>query len=305
MSLKRGNMRFLQLTIILLATAAAAYTQTTQPPPQKPGLESTDKSSNAKKAKTGEVTPPANPAAKKNVERPASVPAPKFDIANIDKSVDPCMDFYQFACGNWMKKNPIPPDYPVWVSFNEVYEYNLAVLHGILEKAGANDPKRSPVLQKIGDYYASCMDEAAINRKGDSPLKPEFDRIAAIKDKQQMLQVMAMEALEGQNPIFGFGAGPDLHNAEMTVAFIDQSGISLPDRDYYLKDDAATVAIRKAYVDHLTRMFALTGQTDQQAAQSADSVMKIETELAKASMDRTLRRDPKNRDHKMNITDIQ
>ena len=291
--------------VIVSALATAACAQTTQQPPQKPGLESTDKSSNAKKAKTGETTPAANPVPKKNVEQPASAAIPKFDIANIDKTADPCVDFYQFACGNWLKKNPIPPDYPDWISFNEVYEYNLSVLHRILEKAAANDPKRSPVLQKIGDYYASCMDEAAINRKGDSPLKPEFDRIAAIQDKQQMLQVMAMEALQGQNPIFGFGAGPDLHNAEMTVAFIDQSGISLPDRDYYLKDDAATVAIRKAYVDHLTRMFALTGQTAQQAAQSADSVMKIETELAKASMDRTLRRDPKNRDHKMNITDIQ
>ena len=166
-------MRFTPLAIILLLTAAT-FTQTTQQPPQKPGLESTDKSSNAKKAKTGEVTSPANPAAKKNVEQPASVPAPKFDIANIDKSVDPCVDFYQFACGNWMKKNPIPPDYPVWVSFNEVYEYNLSVLHGILEKAGANDPKRSLVMQKIGDYYASCMDEQTINRKGFSPLKPEF-----------------------------------------------------------------------------------------------------------------------------------
>src|SRR5437764_828857 len=305
MSLKRGNMRFLQLTIILLATAAAAYTQTTQPPPQKPGLESTHNSSKAKKAKTGEVTPPANPAARKNVEQPAAVPAPKFDIANIDKSVDPCVDFYQFACGNWIKKNPIPPDYADWVSFNEVYEYNLSVLHGILEKAGANDPRRSPVTQKIGDFYASCMDEQTINRKGFSPLKPEFDRIAAIKDRQHMLEVMAVEALQGPNSVFGFGAGPDLHNADMTLPFIDQSGMTLPDRDYYLKDDEATLAIRKAYSAYMNKMFTLTGQTPEQAARSADTVLKIETELAKAAMDRTLRRDPKNRDHKMSVADTQ
>jgi putative endopeptidase len=120
-----------------------------------------------------------------------------------------------------------------------------------------------------------------------------------------MLEVMAHEQLVGPNPLLGFGSSPDLHNADLTIAFIDQSGLSLPDHDYYLKDDAPTVAIRKAFVDHVTKMLTFMGQSPEQAAQSADTVLKIETELAKASMERTLRRDPKNRDHKMTVAEAE
>ena len=232
-------------------------------------------------------------------------PAPKFDIVNIDKSIDPCVDFYQFACHNWIKNNPIPSDYTDWISFTEVEEHNNAVLRRILEKASVNDSKRSPVLQKVGDFYASCMDEEAANKKRYTPLQPEFDRIAAVKDKTQMIEVMAHESLIGPNPLFGFYSSPDIHNASMTIAFIDQGGIVLPDRDYYLKDDPDMVAIRKTYLDHVAKMFALIGQSQEQAKQSADAVMKIETELARAAMDRTLRRDPKNLDHKMTLADIE
>ena len=231
-------------------------------------------------------------------------PAPKFDIANIDKSADPCVDFYQYACGNWIKNNPMPPDYPDWISFSEVYERNLGVLRRILEKASVNDPKRSPVMQKIGDFYASCMDEKTVNAKGYQPIEPELKRIAALKDKQQMIELMAREALFGPNPMFGFYSQPDLHNADMTVAVIDQSGLTLPDRDYYLKDDEPTVAVRKAFTDYMTSLFTMIGQSREQAASHAAKVLKVETELAKAAMDRTLRRDPKNLDHKMTVADI-
>ncbi|HEY6253695.1 MAG TPA: M13 family metallopeptidase [Candidatus Angelobacter sp.] len=231
-------------------------------------------------------------------------PPPKFDIANIDKSVDPCTDFYQFACGNWLKNNPMPPDYPDWVSFSEVYEHNLSILRRILEKASANDPKRSPVMQKIGDFYASCMDDSTANRLGVQPLQPELKRIAALKNKQDMMELVAREALIGPDPIFNFTSAPDLHNADMTDAVIDQSGLTLPDRDYYLKDDEPTVAIRKAFVDYMTQLFIMIGQTPELAARNAATVLKIETELAKAAMDRTLRRDPKNLDHKMTIAAI-
>jgi putative endopeptidase len=286
-----------QLCAILLLTAAVAWAQSATPTP-------TSKKSDSKQVDPGKTTPAANPvpAAASDAKAPA---APKFDIANIDKTIDPCVDFYQYACGNWMKNNPIPSDQSEWVSFNEVYEHNLIVLRQVLEKAAANTPGRTPVQQKIGDFYASCMDESTVNKAGFTPLKPELDRIAAIKDKTQMMEVMSHEQLIGPNPLMGFGAGPDLHNAEMTVATIDQSGLSLPDRDYYLKDDAPTLAIRKAYVEHMKKVFALTGQSPEQAAQSADTVLKIETDLAKAFMERTLRRDPKNRDHKMSVAEAE
>lgn len=235
----------------------------------------------------------------------ASRPAPKFDIANIDKSADPCVNFYQYACGTWIKNNPIPPDYSDWVSFSEVYEHNLAILHGILEESSANDAKRSPVMQKIGDFYASCMDEKTANQQRWTPLKPELDHIAAVKDKVQMIEVMSHQQLIGPNPLLGFGAAPDLHDADTTQAFVDQNGLTLPDRDYYLKDDAPTVAIRKSFVEHMQKMFVLLGQHSEQASHNAETVLKIETELAKAFMDRTLRRDPKTRDHKMSVVQLQ
>jgi predicted metalloendopeptidase len=232
-------------------------------------------------------------------------PPKAVDIVEVDKSIDPCADFYEYACANWMKKNPIPGDHASWGSFDGVYEHNLTVLHDILEKAAANDPSRSPVTQKIGDFYAACMDEPAVNKASYKPLNPELDRIAAVKDKTQMIEVMSHEQLVGPNPLLGFSANPDYHNADITVANIDQNGLTLPDRDYYLKADAPTLEIRKAFVDHMKKMFVLLGQTPEQASHSADTVLKIETALAQASMDRTMRRDPANLDHKMKVAQIQ
>ncbi|HEY5026991.1 MAG TPA: M13 family metallopeptidase [Candidatus Angelobacter sp.] len=288
---------------MLLLVATVALGQSPQPTPQKPDLSSTKKTGNAK-TDSGPTAPAANPTTAAGNAAPEH-PAPKFDIANIDKTIDPCVDFYQYACGNWIKNNPIPADQPAWISFTEVYEHNLLVLRQILEKAARNDPGRNALTQKIGDFYASCMDEAAANKAGAAPLKPELDRIAAVKDKTQMMEVMSHEQMIGPNPLLGFGAGPDLHNADLTIAGIDQSGLSLPDRDYYLKDDAPTLAIRKAFVDHLKKDFSLIGQSPEQAGQSADTVLKIETDLAKAYMERTLRRDPKNRDHKMTVAQAE
>ena len=222
-----------------------------------------------------------------------------FSVDNIDKTMNPCVDFYQYACGNWLKNTEIPADQPEWVSFIELYERNLVTEREILEKASVNNPGRSAVEQKIGDYYSSCMDEKAVDAKGLDALKPELDSISAVKDKAGLIDAIAHVHLIGPNPLFRFYSSPDLHNADMVIAYVDQGGLTLPDRDYYIKDDAKMAEMRKHLTEYATQMFTLAGRSPQQAADSAQTILRIETALAKASMDRTLRRDPKNRDHKM------
>jgi putative endopeptidase len=222
-----------------------------------------------------------------------------FSIDNIDKTVDPCVDFYQYACGNWLKKTEIPPDQTRWLSFVELDQRNEEIMRGTLEKASAGGPGRDSIDQKIGDYYASCIDEKAADNKGLDPLKPELSRIASVKDKAALIDAIARVHLIGPNPLFNFYSQPDLHNAGQVIAYIDQGGLTLPDRDYYLRDDPKMTETRKHFVEYVTQVFTLAGQTPQQATDSAQTVLRIETALAKASMDRTVRRDPKTRDHKM------
>jgi putative endopeptidase len=234
----------------------------------------------------------------------ASKAALGFSIDNIDKSIDPCVDFYQYACGNWMKTAEIPPDQSSWSSFVELDERNIATLRNILEKASANDPGRNAIDQKIGDFYSSCMDEKTVNANGLDPLRPELNRIASAKDGSALAAEIAQVQLVGPaNPLFNFGSSPDLHDASQEIAFIDQGGLSLPDRDNYLKDDPHTVDLRKHLVDYVTGVFTLAGQSPQKAAESAQTVLRIETALAKVSMDRTERRDPRKHDHKMPLSE--
>src|SRR5579859_5607848 len=230
-------------------------------------------------------------------------PAPGFSLDTIDKSMDPCVDFYQYACGNWIKNTEIPADQSQWVSFVELRERNQGIEHDIVEKAAAGGPGRNAIDQKIGDLYGSCMDENAVNQKGIAALKPELERLDAVKDKQALIDEIAHVHMTGPNPLFNFYSASDLHNADRVIAYIDQGGLSLPDRDYYLKDDGKNPEIRKQFVVYMNEVFAQMakdlGSADSGTAQSADTVLRIETALAKAEMDRTARRDPKNRDHKM------
>jgi putative endopeptidase len=232
-------------------------------------------------------------------QSPAANPGPHFSLDTIDRSVDPCVDFYHFACGNWIKNAEIPADRARWASFDELNEHNMEIEHEILEKAAAGGANRNPIDQKIGDLYGSCMDEKTVDAKGIVPLKLELDRVAAVKDKAALISELAHLDLVGGTSLFSFYSESDLHNSDQVIANIDQGGLSLPDRDYYIKDDADKVEMRKHLVEFATQLFTLAGQSPKEAAHSADTVLTIETVLAADSMDRTKRREPKSHDHKM------
>ncbi|MGC2695994.1 MAG: M13 family metallopeptidase [Candidatus Angelobacter sp.] len=222
----------------------------------------------------------------------------------LDKTADPCVDFYQFACGGWTKANPIPPDQSIWSRFGELAEQNREKLRDILEKS-AKATNRTADEQKIGDYFAACMDEPAIEKKGIAALNPEFDRINSLKDKSGLPGLIAHLHSAGINELFGFGSGADFKNAKMVIGQADQGGLSLPDRDYYLKDDPKSVQERKAFEEHVTNMFKLLGDSPDKAAAEARAVLNIETALAKGSGDRVERREPERIYHKMSVADWQ
>ncbi len=222
-----------------------------------------------------------------------------FDTSAIDKTADPCSDFYKYACGNWMAKNPIPPDQAIWGRFSELQERNRDVLHAILEKAAQPDPKRSAIVQKIGDFYASCMDQAKVDTLGAKALAGEFERIAKIANRQDLMNTVARLQSIGAPVLFRFGPEADMHNSAITIAGVYQGGLGLPDRDYYLKEDAKSKETREKYIEHITKSFELLGDNAQTAAAEAKTVMSIETALAKAAMDRVALRKPENRDHPM------
>ena len=210
------------------------------------------------------------------------------------------MDFYRYACGTWLAKNPIPADQARWGSFDELDQRNLVILRGILEKASTPLPGRNALDQRIGDYYAACMDEQTISRKGLEALQPELKSIAAITNKQQTFrEQIARLHRQGVNAFFSFDSGADFKESNKNIAQASQGGLGLPDRDYYLKDDEKSVTLRRQYSEHIRKMFLLLGDTAQEAEAGAKAVMSIETDLAKASLDQVGLRDPQKTYHKM------
>ena len=228
----------------------------------------------------------------------------RFDVNAIDKAADPCKDFYQFACGNWLKANPIPADQARWGRFNELDERNKQELHAILEEAAKPDPGRDTVTRQIGDYYAACMDEKGIDARGLAPLKAELDRIRQLNDKSQLAAQIAHMHRIGVSSLFEFGSGQDFKDSSAVVAQLDQGGLGMPDRDYYLKSDPKSVELRQKYLAHMQRMFELAGYTAETAKANAATVMRMETELAKGSLDRVSRRDPEKIYHPMKKADV-
>lgn len=230
----------------------------------------------------------------KSNQKSAPKPAPprKFiDPQNMDLSVKPGDDFYQYANGNWIRQNPIPASKTRWGSFNELHDKSLDAMKSLLEEATKTTTK-GRLYQMVGDFYSSGMDSLTLEKRGFDPIKPDLARIHKVNNKQEFFDELAYQRTQGNSMLFGFGVTPDRKNVKKYLPQLAQGGTSLPDRDYYLKNDSRSLKIRDAYLDNLVKMFGLIGEEPTQASQDADVILRLETALAKAQMPRVEMRDP-------------
>jgi putative endopeptidase len=232
---------------------------------------------------------------------------PALDPKAMDRTVDPCVDFYKYSCSEWIASNPIPPDQSRWDVYAKLEADNEKFLWGLLQDAAKPVANRSVVETEIGDFFTACMDEAGIEKTGAAPLKPELDAIAALQSLRDLPSFLGRQhlALSGGDMLFGFDSGQDYADASRVIAFAEAGGIGLPDRDYYVKTDAKSVETRQKYLEHVQKMLELLGEPSAQAQAHAQTIMAIETALAKASLTRVEQRDPHKLFHKMTPAQLQ
>lgn len=234
---------------------------------------------------------------------------PSLDVRFLDRSADPCTDFYRYSCGGWMKLNPVPADQARWTVYGKLFDENQQFLWGLLSDASQLRPGRSAVQQKIGDYFAACMDEVGVEKRGAAVLQADLSAIAALRSNEDLARYLGTVHARvpfGYSPaMFGFGADQDPGNSEQVIAWASAAGLGLPDRDYYTKEDKKSVETRARYQQHIATMLGLAGEPTAQAQSDAKTVLRIETTLAKASLTRVERRDPYKIYHKLKLAELQ
>jgi putative endopeptidase len=241
-------------------------------------------------------------------ERPLSqMPyTPSLDTAAMDRSVNPCVDFYTYSCGGWQKSNPIPPDQASWSVYAKLQTDTLKYLWGVLEEAAKPDPTRDPLTKQVGDFFFACMDEAAVEKLGSGPLATDLTAIDQLKDLPGLsLWLGAQHRLDAGRLFFGVGSQQDASDATRVIGVVSAGGLGLPDRDYYLKTDARSKATRQRYLEHVEKMLVLSGRAPAEASHDAKTILALETELARASLTRVERRDPYKIFHKMPLKKLK
>src|SRR5947209_10526429 len=309
----------LKATCLLLSALASAGSLFAQTEPQKSPAAAATASlppnvHDAAKNPAAQAPPPAgstggagqastSDSAKPQVEKNP----PPLDPKNMDTSVDPSKDFYLYANGGWIKRNPIPPEFARWGSFNELTEKNNDALHEICENVSKKqtDTKIAPEVQKVSDFYGSGMNEEAVNAAKVAPLNDELKRIDAIKERKDILNELAHLHATGVGAFFGFTSGQDDKNSTMVIAQAFQGGLGLPDRDYYTKEDEGSKKLRDQYVQHVTKMLTLAGEAADAAGKDAQKILALETSLAQASRTKVELRDPQKNYNKMKQDELQ